>query len=345
MTPMNAPTASSASAKSPATRPVGIAICGAGAISRRHAGTIAASDRAVLRWVCDPQQAAGEKLAQEFKSQWADSIDHALKDPQVDIVYVCVPNFLHHELAIRALAAGKHVFVEKPIANTPQLARQVIDAARKHQRSVVVGHQYRHLTGYRRLRQLIDDGAIGQVRCVVDRILANYRVDVRPAWFLKQETAGGGVLMNNGVHQIDRIFWLLGEQSASVTARIGRHFPGYDIDSDVHAFFTLPSGRTAELLLAGYPCRVENSTEVIGTTGQIRIEHTGKLQLLRDAQPEIEEMLLDTTQGAPILLNDLIRIVDGHPAPATDAPWGAFVVDAAYAIYEAAKTGQAVQIG
>src|SRR5690606_15049187 len=131
----------------------------------------------------------------------------------------------------------------------PSQAKQIVAAACEHGRAVVVGHQYRYLPSYRRLKQLISDGAVGEVRCVVDRIIADYRIGTRPAWFLKQDTAGGGVLMNNGVHQIDRICWIMDERPCTVTAHVGRCFNGYDIDSDVHAMFAMPSGRTAQLLL------------------------------------------------------------------------------------------------
>jgi predicted dehydrogenase len=155
----------------------------------------------------------------------ARDIDAALADKSIAAVVLALPNELHFEFARRAAAAGKHVYIEKPIANTmdDSLAIAALDDA--HGVRIVVGHCARLLTGVRAIRTAIDAGSLGKL----SQIEANFSNDrglrLTPQdWRWYSESAPGGSLSQIGVHQFDTLRYLGGD-IAAVSASAARHSP------------------------------------------------------------------------------------------------------------------------
>lgn len=153
----------------------------------------------------------------------ARDIDSVLADKSVSAVALALPNESHFEFAARAAAAGKHIYIEKPIANTmiDSLAIAALEAA--HGVRIVVGHCARLLTGVRAIKAVIDGGKLGKV----SQIEANFSNDrglrLTPKdWRFYQERAPGGSLSQIGVHQFDTLRYLGGD-IAAVSASAARH--------------------------------------------------------------------------------------------------------------------------
>ena len=148
-----------------------------------------------------------------------------LADKTISAVVLALPNELHFEFAQRAARAGKHVYIEKPIANTMSDALGIAALERAHGVRIVVGHCARLLTGIRAIRQAIDAGKLGKV----SQIEANFSNDrglrLTPQdWRWYSESAPGGSLSQIGVHQFDTLRYLGGD-IAAVSASAGRHSP------------------------------------------------------------------------------------------------------------------------
>ena len=134
--------------------------------------------------------------------------DALLADPDIDLVYVATPPLNHAELAIRALAAGKHVLVEKPFSLTSDEARAVLAATRRHGRRVIEAMHSIHHPLFRRVQALVAGGQIGLIKRISSRFdvtLAN------PGDFRWQGKLGGGALMDLGVYPLALVRRLLGE--------------------------------------------------------------------------------------------------------------------------------------
>ncbi|HLV33517.1 MAG TPA: Gfo/Idh/MocA family oxidoreductase, partial [Spirillospora sp.] len=138
----------------------------------------------------------------------------------IDAVAVTVPQQFRREIVLEAIAAGKHVLSEKPLATTPAIAAELIDAARKAGVTFGIVHNYHFFPEYRQIKQLIDDGAIGQLRVLTMHFLgvidnpgaAEYQSDWRHTM-----AAGGGVLMDM-IHAVYLTEWLYGEPAQQVMA-------------------------------------------------------------------------------------------------------------------------------
>ena len=155
----------------------------------------------------------------------ARDIDAVLADKSITAVVLALPNELHFEFARRAAAAGKHVYIEKPIANTMTDALAIAGLEQTHGVRIVVGHCARLLSGIRAIRAAIDAGKLGKV----SQIEANFSNDrglrLTPQdWRWYSRSAPGGSLSQIGVHQFDTLRYLGGE-IAAVSASAARHSP------------------------------------------------------------------------------------------------------------------------
>ncbi|WP_229051966.1 Gfo/Idh/MocA family protein [Aeromicrobium sp. Leaf350] len=214
---------------------------------------------------------------------WAESSTDwrsVLERPDVDVVDVCVPGHLHAEIAVAALEAGKHVIVEKPLANTIVEAEKMVDAARiARGRGVrsMVGFNYRRVPALALARRHVADGRIGEVRQVRISYLQDWLVDERApmSWRLRRESAGSGALGDLGSHAVDQVRFLLGQDVTEVsgsthtfvTQRPGEH-GAEDVSVDDAAWATL---RTS----GGAVVSLEVSRMATGRKNSLRIEVFG----------------------------------------------------------------------
>jgi predicted dehydrogenase len=168
--------------------------------------------------------AAAGDMARRFDWRHVESDWRALvARPDVDLVDVCTPGDTHAEIAIAALEAGKHVLCEKPLANTVEEARAMVDAAeraRAHGIRSMVGFTYRRVPALSLARQLVREGRVGEVRHVRAQYLQDWLVDpeVPLTWRLDKSRAGSGALGDIGAHIIDLTHFVTGELITGVSA-------------------------------------------------------------------------------------------------------------------------------
>lgn len=145
-----------------------------------------------------------------------------LKDnPDIDLVYVVLPNGMHKEFTIRAAAAGKHVIVEKPMAFTEKDCAEMIAACQRAGVQLAVGYRLHYEPNHLEIKRLGQQKVFGQVRLI--EVSLGYSInDIDPNdWHLKKELSGGGPLMNLGVYCVQASRYVLGEEPIAVTAQFG----------------------------------------------------------------------------------------------------------------------------
>ena len=194
-------------------------------------------------------------------------------DPSIDAVIVSTPNALHAEQAVAALEAGRHVLVEKPMAVTVAECDAMIAAAERGGASLMVAHCWRFHDDVIELRDRVAAGDLGEI--VKTRgygVHANWGPE---GWFVDPELAGGGALLDMGVHAIDTARFLLGDpEPERVCAVVGTRYGTYDVDDDAILLISWEQG-TNSVVEAGWwhPHKegLEAETEVYGTGGFARI--------------------------------------------------------------------------
>jgi len=174
--------------------------------------------------------------------------EQILADGAVDAVTVCLPHTAHEEVVLAALAAGKHVLVEKPLAIDLAGAERLAAAAAAADRVVMVEMTHRFYPPMRAARALVESGRLGALYAVEDRIVQYVWPGLLPDWMFRRCEAGGGVALTNGVHMLDRMAWLCGQPLTFVAGRAGWSHGLGDIEDTAAMLLTLADGTPASLL-------------------------------------------------------------------------------------------------
>lgn len=197
----------------------------------------------------------------------------AVQRDDVDAVVIGTPNSLHHPQAMAAIAAGKHVLLDKPMAVTVAEAEQIAEAARHAGLTLLVGHMWRYRTEVVEVRDRIAAGSVG--RPVRTRGYGIHSAWGPSGWFTDPTLAGGGALIDMGVHAIDTVRFLLGDpQPVRVAASIGTAYGDYAVDDDGVVLIEWSNGVRSVVECGWWQPRldgVEADTEVHGTGGYERI--------------------------------------------------------------------------
>lgn len=191
--------------------PIRVGVVGTGAISQvMHVPILTEHPGAALCVLADVDAHKARTVAARFGVPEAVDPSRVLAREDLDAVVLCTPNHLHEDQAVEALQAGKHVFVERPLALTSAGALRVVEAARAAKRALVVGLPHRFRPEAAALRSYVAEGRLGELNSVRG-IWLNRRTPVRgPAWRLSRAQAGGGALMHLGLPTLDLCLWLMG---------------------------------------------------------------------------------------------------------------------------------------
>lgn len=246
---------------------LGVAVIGLGEIGRIYTSAVAESSAARLVVACDVDAGRLEWAAAELKVPTAAHWEEAIVRDDVDVVAVCLPHHLHYPVGIAALAAGKNVLLEKPMATTVAECDELVSAAAKGGLQLGVSHNRLFLPSIIRARELIQAGAIG------DPVLLRQRLGIHEpytGWRADPKQSGGGLLSDAGVHPFYLARDLFGEV-ASVRSMLD--VPHTEGESLALVWIDFQSGAHG-LLEAWYygPAGMfDDSVEIVGREGVLRL--------------------------------------------------------------------------
>ncbi|HMV46332.1 MAG TPA: Gfo/Idh/MocA family oxidoreductase [Blastocatellia bacterium] len=196
---------------------IGIGLIGTGFARSAQAPAFQLCDGTELVAVCSGQHENALKVAAEFGIKHAcESYEQLLALEEVSLVVVAAPPYLHHPITIAALNAGKHVICEKPMALNAGEARAMTElaATKPHQLSII-DHELRFNPTWRRMKELVDGGFLGDLHHVTVNIASGFRHSAQRPWnWWSQKSAGGGLLGALGSHAIDAVRWMFGDIAA-----------------------------------------------------------------------------------------------------------------------------------
>ncbi len=273
-------------------KPVRLGIIGMGNIGSHHAEYLLAGKvkRCELKAVSD---AFVEKLApyqQRGLKVFSDG-EELIRSGEVDAVIVATPHFQHTTLGIAALQAGLHVMVEKPISAHKADAERLIAVRQQHPKLVFGGmFQMRTESRYLKIKKIISEGQLGEVVRFSWIVTEWFRTEAYYAsggWRATWKGEGGGVLINQCLHQLDMLQWLLG-MPARVRgfARLG-HFHKIEVEDDVTAYMEFPNGASGTFVSTTGEAPGTNRLEISGAMGKLLLEND-RLLFLRNEVSMIE---------------------------------------------------------
>lgn len=203
-----------------------VALIGCGSITRqRHAHEYSLNKNCEIAGFFDFVPERAESLAKEYGGKVYKSVEELLGDESVDAVSVCVANAYHAETTIKALRSGKHVLCEKPMAITLEDCLAMIDEAEKAEKRLMIGHNQRLTPAHRRAKEIIASGEMGKVLTFSTMFChggpESWSVEKsKNTWFFKKSSAAFGSMADLGIHKIDLIRYLVGDEIEDVYSRM-----------------------------------------------------------------------------------------------------------------------------
>ena len=344
---------------------LGYAVLGLG-IGMAHVDAAVASEHADLVAVCDIDEARLKKCADLHPEvKLYRQFDELIQDKDVDIISICLPSAMHADFAIRAMEAGKHVLVEKPLDITYERAMLIEEARKRTGVTVGVVHQNRFNLNMYPIKSAVEEGRLGKL------VLGTFAVKWyreqsyydRGGWRGTWEMDGGGSLMNQAVHTVDLMHWLMGDVE-SVTSTMGIYNHNIKTEDLTASLIKFKSGATATFVstTCAYP---GISTEIMlyGTDGSIEADADMiKTWKMRDPiddmdEDDEEQMMLERYShgnraaaklepeklyGHRHVVEDMILAVRDGRSPEVTPLEAAYAVRLVNAVYESARTGAPV---
>jgi len=323
---------------------LGVAIFGAGRAGNAHARAISQTAGARLIAVFDADGERAAAFAEDHGCQAFTSSDEVLRRDDVALVMVALPNFLHERATLDAASAGKHIFLEKPMADTVEECDRMLDAVERAGVQLLVAHGQRYFGSTIRAREIVQSGELGQPVFATDTWYKNFGLEGRLPWFLDRATVGGMWLMN-GAHMLDRTCWVLDTEVASIRAWVGSPFHHLSADDANLAFVQLRNGLHASIVHAGYRSRgVEKcEVEITCTDGMLVFDsYSNRLEIERDgtySPIEVQRVEPFTEE-----LKNLVGAINGTETLRVSPAWGRHIVEVLLAAEESSRTGSEVTI-
>ncbi len=247
-------------------------IVGTGGMGTGHARSLQGMPEGVLTAVCDIVPDVANAVGEEFGVPFCTAYQELVDRPDVDVVVVATPHYFHPEIAIYAMEQGKPVISEKPIAVTVSAADAMVEAAQRTGTPFAVMYQSRTEPVWRAARELIKSGRLGEIYRTM-LIYADFRSQAyynSAGWRATWAGEGGGVLMNQAPHSLDRFAWLGGLPN-KVTAYTATEMHRIEVEDVASAILTYPNGATGYIYCSTTESPGTNLMELSGEYGKLRV--------------------------------------------------------------------------
>lgn len=345
--------------------PTGFGIIGCGMIAKFHARAIADIPDARLVACFNRTAPKAEQLAAEFGGEATTDLEQMLARPDIDVVTICSPSGAHMEPCLAAAKAGKHVIVEKPLDVTLERCDAMITACEQAGVKLATIFPSRFHQSSQLLKQAVDAGRFGKL-ALGDAYVKWFRTQQyydSGAWRGTWEFDGGGALMNQAIHSVDLLLWLMGPavEVMGHTAMLAHE--RIDVEDVATATVRFANGALGviEATTAGYPGSLKK-IELTGSAGTAILEEEDIIKWeFAEADPNDEtlrrEMLGRTKTGGgaadpaaighhahAALFRDMLEAIRDNRPPAIDGVEGRRSVELILAIYESAKSGKKVTL-
>jgi predicted dehydrogenase len=282
-------------------REFNVAIIGCGRVGEREASAVISTPGLRLVAVSDIGPAFRHKalhMADTYECDVVHDWQHLVTRPDVDIVVVSTPNSFHKDISIQAMLHGKHVLCEKPLATTVGDAAHMLLTAQSQGVKLMTNFNHRAHDHNLRAKQIVDQGLIGRPIFIRGRIGHGHfvvgpspagpgRFQCQDTWYMDSRQAGGGTVIDNGVHLFDLARWLMGDEfievQGSVTRNLdlcatqhdGSRMPSRQVECEDNGFglFKTADGRVAALHSSWVQWHGYLYVEIFGTLGSVIVDN------------------------------------------------------------------------
>lgn len=282
-----------------------VGLIGLGRISSQHLTAISCLKNQIkLMALCDKDEEKAKQAGLKYNVPFCTDFQELLKRDDIDLVIICAPNGLHYPMAMAAAQAGKNVLVEKPLALNLREADELIRTFENKNLELFVVMQVRYNPALKALKQAIDKGNLGRIynSALTIRWSRPQSYFDQAPWRAKKSLAGGA-LLNQGIHYIDALLWLLGDVE-NVYGKVDRVAHNIEIEDEAFALLEFKNRAYGliEFTVNAYPQNLECSITVLGQKGTVKL--AGKAineidfwQVKDCPEPKIEQKIPEEFSG------------------------------------------------
>ncbi len=346
-------------------QPIRIGIIGCGVIAPTHIESFQKIPGVEVVWACDLKRDRAEKIAQRYNiPRTTTDVQQVLADPEVDAVSICTDHASHSAIAVAAVAAGKHILCEKCLtANGPQLDAMLSAHAARPDLKFAGVFQHRFDAINRRVRQIVQEGRLGQVLTASAKLRC-HRPDSYYAddWHGTWDREGGSVLINQAIHFVDQVQWIMGgvESIAAMYANLAH--PGHmETEDTLTATLRFRNGALGTLdLTNGSHLNWDFGVTFYGSAGTLELRND-KLQRVECKDPGraaelrqyIEAVEFDAGvdgaaehygKGHAAQIQDFVAAIRDNRAPYCTVQQAAETAQLVFAAYESARARKWVDL-
>lgn len=305
-----------------------IAIVGTGIIAGLHIDAISKLDNCTLVALCDLNKPKLDELCAKLNVPGYTDYKEMSEKEDFDAVILNLPHGLHAEATVFFLESGRHVLVEKPMANTLEECDKMLESAKNSGKRLAVGHIQRFFRPNRVVKEYVESGELGKLCMYSEQRSINYFLPNRPAWFTNKKMAGGGIIMNYGAHAFDKLFYVTGKRPISVTANTANLINDRDVEGHAQIFAKFEDGLSAVITFSGYSTVVYESYYYF-TGGAIKINGVDSAFILREGEKEWQPIDAKRNYDEFIIqLNEFIKYVNGEPSEIADGIYSRDIIEA-----------------
>lgn len=345
-----------------------LGILGAGFIGKVHANMFSQlAEQVTVQVIADPLADNASKAAEEYGiAEVSADPEAVLTRDDIDAVVLAVPNKLHEPMAVKALETGKHVLLEKPMALTAEQAKRIVRAREASGKVLMMAHQMRFEGINRRVKQLIDAGELGGIYLAKTGWLRRQGIPGWGSWFTRMDEAGGGPLIDIGVHMLDLTLYLMGgAKPVSVygatynklgTSKQGLgdwgtpdHDGRYDVEDIASAIIRLDTGATLTLEVS-WAVHLGGGNDpyvqLLGDKGGVSCGN-GKATYYTENKAELVDRTLKPLDGELdrfLLSRHFLECIREGKQPHADAMSGLANMLVLDAIYRSSQSGEEVTL-
>lgn len=332
-----------------------VAVVGCGLIGTRRAG-VAQRSGACVKIVADVEKSCAAKLAAAVGSLAEESWESAVSSPGIDAVVVAAVNRDLARISLEALKAGKHVLCEKPAAINSRELAAVVEEARRSKRCFSVGYNHRYHPGIWKGKEFFEKGMIGKGISIRCRYGHGGRLGYEKEWRADAGLAGGGVLLDQGVHLVDLCRWFFGNFAEAIGKTSTDFWPVAPMEDNAWAILRTRSGQTAMFQNSWTQWKNLFSFELFGTNGFLTVEGLGgsygveQLKVYRRKKefgvPELllEEQYPGEDRSWELEWKEFVTAIEQERDPLVSGSDGLATLRTIEAIYESSKKGRIVEL-
>lgn len=333
------------------------AIVGCGHIAKKHAEAINRAEGAALAAVCDTIPENMEFYKETYNAEAYTDYSELLANKNIDVINICTPSGFHASLAVQGAEAKKHIVVEKPIALLMEDTNAIIEACERNGVKLAVVHPNRFRPAMKKLKEVVESGQLGKI----SHINATVRWNRNQEYYDQAPWRGtkgldGGVLMNQAIHNLDLMLWMMGDVNEvfSMSATRIRNIEAEDVCTGLVKFKSGALG-VVETATTIYPKNFEESLAIFGEKGTIKIggptavnvEHWKVEGTSDEETAALMEMIKEDPFGKPghqCIIEDMVKAVEENREPIVTGLDGKKALELVLAMYESSESNQPIKM-